>query len=105
MPKNAETLRPIESAVVARPPPYHRIDQLREVLQALVVLRADTRVDGTSHVRIRPPRISCSSCGGTSMRAAGPQSSTLTTALAARRIAGRRSTSSSATPDDVRYRP
>src|SRR5262249_56821768 len=37
MPKNEQTLRPIEPAVGVRPPPYHRIDEVREVLQALVI--------------------------------------------------------------------
>src|SRR5229473_1705779 len=37
MPENVHTLRPIESAVVVHPAPYLWIDELREVLQALVI--------------------------------------------------------------------
>src|SRR4029453_19340266 len=37
MPEHVHTLRPIESAVVVHPAPYLWIDELREVLQALIV--------------------------------------------------------------------
>src|SRR5262245_35750001 len=37
MAEHVHTLRPVETAVVGHPPSYHRVDDLREVLQALVI--------------------------------------------------------------------
>ena len=37
MAKDVNTLRPVEAAVVVPPTTYHGVDELREVLQALVV--------------------------------------------------------------------